>query len=67
MIIGAKEFQNFVLAFFVETTMTVIALIYINPLIERLEGVVYKLLQFLSKKSSFFEKMFRKILIKQLM
>lgn len=67
MIMNADTFKDYLISYVVETTCIVIGRIYIDPLIQRMEQMVQKLIIFLAKKFSFCERIFRDMLVKQLM
>ncbi len=67
MILGAGTFMSYTLSFVVETTLTVIGRIYINPLLERVESLAQKLMTYLSKHYDFCQRLFRPMIIRQLM
>ena len=66
MIMGAVDFQSIVISFFNETTLTVALRIYIGPAVEKIELYSQKLTIWLSLKFSFFERILRKTLRRQL-
>jgi len=67
MTMGAYDFQNFIISYFIETSLVVVGRIYIGPAVERIEFYVQKLAIWLSLKFRFAEKIFRKILRRQLL
>ena len=60
MKMGAVDFQSFVIFFFIETALTVAGRVYICPAVEKIELYSQKLTIWLSLKSRFFERIWRK-------
>jgi len=67
MTMGADDFQNFIISYFIETALVVGGRIYIGPAVERIEYYTQKLAIWLSLKFSFAERIFRRILRRQLL
>jgi len=67
MTMGADDFQNFIISYFIETALVVTGRIYIGPAVERIEYYTQHFAIWLSLKWSFAERIFRKILRRQLL
>eukprot|EP01022_Parablepharisma_sp_SALTPOND_P014603 TRINITY_DN20009_c0_g2_i2.p1 TRINITY_DN20009_c0_g2~~TRINITY_DN20009_c0_g2_i2.p1 ORF type:complete len:2825 (-),score=233.62 TRINITY_DN20009_c0_g2_i2:4128-12602(-) len=67
MILTSGDFEGYLYSYFIQSTVLVIARIYLNPVLERIESWVLKLTIYLSQKSAFFQKLFRKVLIRNLL
>ena len=66
MTMGAEDFYNFIVSYFIETSLVVSGRIYIGPAVERIEFYSQRFAIWLSLKFDFAEKIFRKILRRQL-
>ena len=59
---GAEDFYNFIVSYFIETSLVVSGRIYIGPAVERIEFYSQRFAIWLSLKFDFAEKIFRKFL-----
>ena len=67
MTLGAENFQDFIVSYFIETTLVVLSRIYLDPAVEKLEHLMQRLSIYLSLHFKCCRTLFQGILTRQLM
>jgi hypothetical protein len=67
MTLGARNFQDFIFSYYIESTLIIVGRIYIDPLVEKLEHWAQRAAIYLSRKYRIFDSIFKNIIKRQLM